>query len=106
MDKFNLFERFAQVSDHWRPTILSRANGQQVAAVKLLGESAWCDHESEDVFFLVVKGQFRVDFRDGAVWLSEGDYLTVPCKVEHRYFAETEAHVLMFECSRPVPHAL
>ena len=79
MDKFNLFDRMAQISAHWRPAVLSQANGQQVAAVKLLGESVWCEHEQEDIFFLVVKGRCRIDFRDGTVSLGEGDYLKVPC---------------------------
>jgi mannose-6-phosphate isomerase-like protein (cupin superfamily) len=47
--------------------------------------------------FLVVKGRFRMEFRDRQVWLEEGEFLVVPRGVEHRPVAEEEAHVLLFE---------
>jgi mannose-6-phosphate isomerase-like protein (cupin superfamily) len=47
--------------------------------------------------FLVVKGRFRMEFRDSHVWLEEGEFLIVPRGVEHRPVAEEEAHVLLFE---------
>ena len=106
MDKVNLRDKLSQVSDHWRPWVVGELNGQHVAVVKLLGESVWCDHEQEDIFFLVVKGRFRIEFRDHSVWLEEGDLLIVPSRVEHRPVAETEAHVLLFERKRPVCHVL
>jgi mannose-6-phosphate isomerase-like protein (cupin superfamily) len=47
--------------------------------------------------FLVVKGQFRMKFRDRHVWLEEGEFLIVPRGAEHRPVAEEETHVLLFE---------
>jgi quercetin dioxygenase-like cupin family protein len=44
-----------------------------------------------------VKGRFRMEFRDRHVWLEEGEFLVVPCGVEHRPVADEEAHVLLFE---------
>jgi mannose-6-phosphate isomerase-like protein (cupin superfamily) len=97
MDKVNLREKLALFAEHWHPKIVGELNGQQVKLVKLQGEFVWHHHEHEDELFLVVQGRFRMDFRDHAVWLEEGEFLIVPRGVEHRPVAEQEAHVLLFE---------
>ena len=65
--------------------------------VKLMGPFVWHHHDDEDELFLVVKGHFRMEFRDHDVWLEEGEFLIVPRGVEHRPVAAEEAHVLLFE---------
>ena len=97
MNKVNLREKFARFADHWSPKVVGELNGQQVKLVKLLGEFIWHKHDHEDELFLVVHGQFRMDFRDRQVWLEEGEFLIVPRGVEHRPVAEEEVHVLLFE---------
>jgi mannose-6-phosphate isomerase-like protein (cupin superfamily) len=97
MEKVNLREKLALFAEHWQPKIVGELNGQQVKLVKLQGEFVWHHHEHEDELFLVVQGRFRMDFRDRAVWLEEGEFLSVPRGVEHRPVAEQEAHVLLFE---------
>ena len=97
MNKVNLFEKFAGFSDHWNPRIVGELNGQYVKLVKFQGPFVWHKHEGEDELFLVVKGQFRIEFRDRAVTLSEGEFLIVPKGVEHRPVADQEAQVLLFE---------
>jgi len=97
MQKVNLGEKLAQFSDQWKPKIVGELNGQQVKLVKLRGEFVWHKHDAEDELFLVVKGRFRVEFRDRHVWLGEGEFLIVPRGVEHRPVADEEAHVLLFE---------
>ena len=97
MDKVNLREKFALFEDHWSPKVVGELNGQHVKLVKLLGEFVWHKHDQEDELFLVVKGRFRMEFRDRHVWLEEGEFLIVPRGVEHRPVAEEEAHVLLFE---------
>ncbi len=47
--------------------------------------------------FLVVKGRFRIEFRDRTVWLEEGEFIVVPRGVEHKPVAEEEAWILLFE---------
>jgi mannose-6-phosphate isomerase-like protein (cupin superfamily) len=97
MEKVNLAEKFARFADRWSPKVVGELNGQQVKLVKLLGEFVWHKHEHEDELFLVVKGRFRMEFRDQLVRLDEGEFLIVPRGVEHRPVAEEEAHVLLFE---------
>ncbi len=97
MEKVNLREKFDLITDHWQPRIAGELNGQHVKLVKFVGEFVWHHHEAEDEMFLVVKGRFRMDFRDRHVWLEEGEFLIVPRGVEHRPVAEQEVQVLLFE---------
>jgi mannose-6-phosphate isomerase-like protein (cupin superfamily) len=97
MDKVNLAAKLSLFSDHWNPRIVGELNGQQVKLVKFEGPFVWHRHENEDELFLVVKGRFRMEFRDRDVWLEEGELLIVPRGVEHRPVAEEEVHVLLFE---------
>ena len=97
MQKVNLAEKLALFNDHWHPRIVGELNGQYVKLAKILGEFIWHKHENEDELFLVVKGRFRMEFRDRHVWLEDGDILIVPRGVEHRPVAEEVAHVLLFE---------
>jgi len=97
MDKVNLREKLALFSDHWNPRIVGELNGQHVKLVKFQGEFVWHDHAQEDELFLVLRGSFRMDFRDKSVTLSEGEFLIVPRGVEHRPVAEQEVDVMLFE---------
>jgi GrpB-like predicted nucleotidyltransferase (UPF0157 family)/mannose-6-phosphate isomerase-like protein (cupin superfamily) len=97
MEKVNLREKLSRFSEFWSPKIVGELNGQLVKLVKFTGEFVWHHHDHEDEMFLVVQGRFRMEFRDRHVWLEEGEFLIVPCGVEHRPVAEQEAHVLLFE---------
>ena len=95
--KVNLREKLALFHDHWSPKIVGELNGQHVKLVKFQGEFVWHKHDHEDELFLVIKGRFRMEYRDRHVWLEEGEFLIVPRGVEHRPVAEEEVHVLLFE---------
>jgi mannose-6-phosphate isomerase-like protein (cupin superfamily) len=97
IEKVSLAEKLARFSDHWVPRVVGDVNDCAVKLVKLQGEFVWHHHEAEDELFLVVKGRFRMDFRDGSVALEEGEMIVVPRGVEHRPVAEEEAHVLLVE---------
>ena len=97
MEKVNLDVKLAQFSDYWNPRVVGELNGQQVKLVKFQGEFIWHQHDREDELFLVVKGRFRMEFRDRNVWLDAGEFLIVPHGIEHRPVAEQEVHVLLFE---------
>ena len=95
--KINLAEKFARFADHWSPKIVAELNGQHVKLVKFRGEFVWHQHEREDELFFVVRGSFRMEFRDRAVELSEGEMIVVPRGVEHRPVAAEEVHLLLIE---------
>ncbi len=97
MDKVNLAQKFALFREHWKPKIVAELNGQQVKLVKFLGPFVWHHHEAEDELFLVVRGRFRMEFRDRHVWVEEGEFIVIPRGVEHRPVAEEEVHILLFE---------
>lgn len=97
MDKISLADKLAQIHEHWRPKVIGELNGQEVKLVKFQGEFVWHKHDAEDELFLVIGGQFRMEFRDRTVELGPGDLVIVPQGVEHRPVAEREVAVLLFE---------
>jgi len=97
MERVNLREKLALFSDHWNPRIVGELNGQHVKLVKFQGEFVWHSHADEDELFLVLRGSFRMDFREKSVTLSGGDFIIVPRGIEHRPVAEQEVEVMLFE---------
>ncbi len=97
MDKVNLAEKFALFNEHWSPKVVGDLNGQQVKLVKFKGPFDWHHHVNEDELFLVVKGNFDMEFRDRVVRMNEGEFIIVPKGVEHRPNAEEEVEVILFE---------
>lgn len=97
MQKISLDEKFALFSEHWRPKVAARLNGQEVKLVKVQGVFPWHRHEEADEMFLVWRGRFRVEFRNGQVEMGPGELVVVPRGIEHRTAADEEAEVLIFE---------
>jgi mannose-6-phosphate isomerase-like protein (cupin superfamily) len=106
MNKINLAQKLSLFSAYWQPHIAGELNGQYVKLVKFNGPFTWHHHELEDELFLVLKGRFRMEYReqdnrehiaDRSIWLEEGEMIIVPRGVEHRPVAEEECHVLLFE---------
>ena len=97
MEKVNIGEKLALFSDHWNPRVVGELNGQHVKLAKFQGEFVWHDHAAEDELFLVVRGSFRMEFRDHSVTLNAGEFLIVPRGVEHRPVADQEVEVMLFE---------
>lgn len=102
MNKINIAEKFDQIHEYWKPYIAAELNGQSVKLDKLKGEFIWHHHQNEDEMFLVVKGRFRMEyrdkeFRDRHLWIEEGEFIVVPRGVEHRPVAEEEAWIMLFE---------
>ena len=102
MSKVNIAEKFSKITEYWKPYIAAELNGQYVKFDKLKGEFVFHHHEHEDEMFLVVKGRFRMDFRDHHEWIETGEFIVVPRGVEHRPVAEEECWLLLFE---PRPHS-
>ena len=97
MEKINLAEKLALFTDHWNPRVVGELNGQHVKLAKFQGAFVWHKHDDEDEMFYVLKGGFRMEFRDRAVELRENEFLIVPRGVEHRPVAEEEACIMLFE---------
>jgi mannose-6-phosphate isomerase-like protein (cupin superfamily) len=97
MNTISIADKLSQFSDYFNPRIVGELNGQHVKLVKFKGEFVWHHHEHEDEMFLVVRGRFRMDFRDRQEWVGEGEFLIVPRGVEHRPVAEEEVAILLFE---------
>ncbi len=102
MDKVNIIDKFARISEYYKPHIAGELNGQMVKLVKTKGEFVFHHHDHEDEMFLVVKGRFRMEFRDDEFrdrheWIEEGEFIVVPRGVEHRPVAEEECWIMLFE---------
>ncbi|ADR21062.1 mannose-6-phosphate isomerase [Marivirga tractuosa] len=97
MKKVNLQQKFSLFSEHWSPKIVGELNGQHVKLAKLKGEFVWHKHDEEDELFFVVKGSFKMEYRDRTVEVNENEFLIVPRGVEHKPVAEDEVWVMLFE---------
>jgi mannose-6-phosphate isomerase-like protein (cupin superfamily) len=97
MSKINIAEKFSQIHEFYKPRVAAELNGQQVKLVKANTEFVFHQHEREDEMFLVVKGRFRMDFRDRHEWIEEGEFIAVPRGVEHRPVAQEECWIILFE---------
>ena len=97
MIPIRLADKFDRLDRPWSPRIVGALNGQHVKVVKLAGEFVWHAHEREDELFLVVRGAFRMEYRDRAVDVREGEFVIVPRGVEHRPVADEECWVVLLE---------
>ena len=96
-DKFGLF------TEQWQPKVIAEMNDYQFKLVKLEGDFVWHDHQDTDEAFIVLDGEMRIDFRDGAVTLKAGEMFVVPKGVEHKPYAAREVKLLLIE-PRGVPN--
>ena len=97
MNTINLLDKFSLIDSYWDPKIIGELNNQHVKLVKFKGEFVWHKHEKEDELFLVVKGEFDMQFRDRTITLNEKDLIVIPRGTEHCPKAKDEVHVLLFE---------
>ena len=93
----NLAAKLATFSEQWSPKVVGELNGQMVKVVKFLGPFVWHHHDAEDELFYVIRGRFRMEFRDRAVDVAQGEFIIVPRGVEHRPVADQEVEVMLFE---------
>jgi mannose-6-phosphate isomerase-like protein (cupin superfamily) len=82
--KVNLAERLAEFDETWAPKIVARYNDNEVRLVKTEGEWVWHKHDETDELFLILEGEFDMDFRDRTVTVGPGELLIVPRGTEHR----------------------
>ena len=99
----NLADKLARVDEPWTPRVIAELNDYQFKIVKLEGDFVWHDHADTDEAFIVLEGELRIDFRDGAVTIGPGEMYVVPKGVEHKPFAAREVKMLLIE-PRGVPN--
>jgi mannose-6-phosphate isomerase-like protein (cupin superfamily) len=92
-----LTDKLATFTETFQPHTVATFNRHDIMVVKIKGEFRWHSHAETDDFFLVLKGQMRIDMEDGTVHLNEGDLFVVPRGMQHRPVADEECHVLLIE---------
>ena len=97
MNKVNIDEKLSLFSEYWDPKIVGELNGQYVKLVKFKDEFVWHKHNNEDEMFYVLKGKFKMEYRDRSIEINENEFIIVPRSVEHKPFAEKEVSVMLFE---------
>ncbi len=97
IEKINIAEKLALITDYWNPKVAGKLNGQLVKLVKFKGQFVWHQHENEDEMFLVIKGSFKMELRDKTLHIGENEFVIIPKGTEHRPVAETEVHIMLFE---------
>lgn len=93
----NFKEKFSLFKEQWEPRVVAEMNDYQFKIVKLEGDFVWHDHQDTDETFIVLEGDLRIDFRDGAVTIGPGEMFVVPKGVEHKPFAEKEVKLMLIE---------
>ncbi|MEO6057596.1 MAG: cupin domain-containing protein [Gemmatimonadales bacterium] len=93
----DLLTQFDRVTGYWSPKVVAQVNDQYVKVAKLLGEMDWHHHANEDELFWVLRGRLRLEFRDHAVEMREGQCCVVPRGVEHHPVAAEECWIVLIE---------
>lgn len=93
----NLLRKSGLIDQLWSPRVVAELNDYQFKVVRIEGDFVWHDHPETDEAFLVLEGELRIDFRDGAVRLGPGELFVVPRGVEHKPFAASEVKLLLIE---------
>src|SRR5689334_13295234 len=99
----NFAQKFESFEEQWQPKVIAEMNDYQFKLVKLKGDFLWHDHKDTDETFIVIDGDLRIDFRDGAVHVHAGEMFVVPKGIEHKPVAESEVKLLLIE-PRGVPN--
>jgi mannose-6-phosphate isomerase-like protein (cupin superfamily) len=93
----NFADKLSRIHDHWQPRVVAEMNDYQFKIVKIAGDFLWHEHANTDETFIVLDGELRIDFRDGAVTLRAGEMFVVPKGKEHKPYAEKEVKLLLIE---------
>ena len=96
-EAINFARKFSLFTEQWTPKVIAEMNDYQFKVVKLQGDFIWHDHQDTDETFIVIEGNLRIDFPDGAVHVSTGEMLVVPKGVRHKPYAEREVKLLLIE---------
>ena len=93
----NFAQKFGLFDEQWQPKVVAEMNDYQFKIVKIEGDFVWHDHKETDETFIVLEGELRIDFRDGAVTVKAGEMFVVPRGVEHKPYAASEVKMMLIE---------
>jgi mannose-6-phosphate isomerase-like protein (cupin superfamily) len=99
----NFAHKLGLFREQWQPKVIAELNDYQFKIVRIEGDFVWHDHADTDEAFIVLDGELRIDFRDGAVTIGPGEMYVVPKGVAHKPFAAREVKMLLIE-PRGVPN--
>ncbi len=97
MEKINISEKLRTFDKYWQSKLVGELNHQSVKLTKMKGEFDWHKHPGEDEFYLILKGQLNIEFKNDSVVLEEGDIFITPQNTPHRLLAAQEVHLLIIE---------
>src|SRR3546814_5703488 len=86
----NFAQKYALFQEQWAPKVVAEMNDYQFKIVRLEGDFVWHAHADTDETFIVLEGELRIDFRDGAVTIGAGEMYVVKKGVEHKPSAALE----------------
>jgi mannose-6-phosphate isomerase-like protein (cupin superfamily) len=95
MEKVNIREELASLTEHWSQKIIGEANGQLFKVAKGIGEIRWHKHDHQDELFILYKGHLTIQLRDRDIELYENDMFIIPKGVEHCPNAHGEVEFLI-----------
>ena len=78
MEKMNLADEAAQLTEFWSQRVIASGNGNLFKVAKGIGSTSWHTHEDQDEVFLVIEGHIVIQLRDRDVDLGPGDLFVVP----------------------------
>jgi mannose-6-phosphate isomerase-like protein (cupin superfamily) len=93
----NFDEKLGTFAELWAPRVVAELNDYQFKLAKVQGDFVWHSHVDTDEAFIVLAGHLRIEFRDGAVEMGQGELYVVPKGVEHRPVAAEECRILLLE---------
>jgi mannose-6-phosphate isomerase-like protein (cupin superfamily) len=76
--KIDLYAKIDTFTEQWAPKIVARYNDNEVRLVRTEGEWVWHTHDETDELFLILDGEFDMDFRDRTITVRPGELLIVP----------------------------
>jgi len=95
LEKVNIRQELAAVTEHWSQRIIGEANGQLFKVAKGIGSTNWHKHNDQDELFIIYKGHLTIQLRDRNIELYEDEMFIVPRGVEHCPKAQEEVELLV-----------
>jgi mannose-6-phosphate isomerase-like protein (cupin superfamily) len=96
-EKVDLLAAAEALDEYWSPKVVARVNDQYVKVAKLHGQLAWHHHAEEDELFYVLRGNLRIEYEGGAVYLKAGSMHVVRKGVLHNPVAEEDCWIALIE---------